>query len=515
MFYYAILALLLSMSVQAKPKRTALLEKPFYEIQKTTDGFNNQITLLESGIGSFKQRLDLIRKAQKNIEVEYFIYATDRSAKLFTLELIKAAERGVKVRILVDASIAVLALDKYFVKEMEAKGLEVKHYNTASIFRISSIQFRSHRKLLAVDDQYAITGGRNMEDDYYDISTSYNFIDRDILIEGPIVKTMRESFDKFFEHKISKKVKRPKKPRPTRIKEVERDGKMVTVMVPNKKALKKYYHRTQQAKNFVTEFQEDIKLREQMEAVGDQASIDLKSHSCPETTYASDMPGGNFFRRLKENYSDNYRGVRKALYDHMKWVNHEVLISSPYVLNNRHSRRMMNHFLNRDVKLKIYTNSLASTDAVYVAALLYDKVFNWIDQGIEVYVHPGNYVEEFPAISDEVKQARWGTHSKSMVFKSLIDNESVQEIMVGTYNIDNRSNYYNNEMAIFCKGNNELAQELSSNIESRMSAGYRINADRTATDKDGNTVSIFGVDESNLRKMKWLRIPAKIFKFLL
>lgn len=498
---------------QKEAKLTDIVPKPFFEIQKVQDGLENKMTLIETGAEALKDRLDIIAKAEKSVEVEYFIYGTDASSKLLTLELIKAAERGVRVRVLVDASIAVLALDKYYVEQMVKKGIEVKHYNTASLLRVSSIQFRNHRKLIVVDDKYAITGGRNIGDDYYDISPEYNFIDRDILVEGPIVKTMRESFDEFFNHKISTTPKTPKKPRATRRKKDMRTGRWIEV--PNTKRIKKYNARVQQAMNFVTEFQEDTLLREKIMEIGRKVQATRKTHVCPETTFTSDLPGGNFFSRLKENYSDNYRGVRKALFDKLSVVNKEVIIDSPYMINNKHSRKMMNHLLDNDVKLTLYTNSLASTDAVYVAANLYDRVFNWINSGIDVYVHAGNYYELSDVINEDVTKAKWGTHSKSQLYVSEIDGELVQEIMVSTYNIDNRSNYYNNEMAIFCKGNNELADELRAFMEHRMQEGYRLNADGSATNKNGEEVSIYGVDTDNLRKMKWLSIPSRLLKFLL
>lgn len=494
-------------------KLTDIVPKPFYEVQKAQDGLANKMTLIETGAEALKDRLDIIRKAQERIEVEYFIYTTDSSSKIFTLELIKAAQRGVKVRVLVDASIAVLSLDKHYVEQMVKKGIEVKHYNTASLIRVSSIQFRNHRKLITVDDKYAITGGRNIEDLYFDVSHEYNFLDRDVLVEGPIVKTMRESFDEFFNHKISRTPKSPKKPREYRRKKDPRTKRWIRVA--NTKAIKKYNQKTQLAMNFVTEFQDDIILREKLEEIGAKVQATRKTHVCPETTFTSDMPGGNFFSRLKENYSDNYRGVRKALFDKLSVVNKEVIIDSPYMINNKHSRRMMNHLLEKGVKLRLYTNSLASTDAVYVAANLYDRVFHWLNDGIEVYVHAGNYVELSDVIDEGVANAKWGTHSKSQLYVSEVDGELVQEIMISTYNIDNRSNYYNNEMAIFCKGNNELADELRGHLEHRMYEGYKLHADKTATDKDGNEVSIYGVDQDNLSKMKWLAIPSKILKFLL
>lgn len=495
-------------------KLTDMVPKPFYDVQKVSDGYENKMTLIETGVAGLKDRLDIIRKAEEHIEVEYFIYNHDQSSKLITLELVKAAERGVKVRVLVDASLAVLELDEFLVEQMEKSGIDVRYYNTASILRVSSIQFRNHRKLISVDDKYAITGGRNVEDDYYDMSPEYNFIDRDVLIEGPIVKTMRESFDEFFTHKIATDVKYAKKPRATRRKMDSRTRRWITV--PNTKAIAEYNRRVQEAMNFVTEFQEDIIIREEVDRIGAAVQATRKTHVCPETTFSSDMPGGNFFSRLRENYSDNFRGLRKALFDKMSVVNKEVIISSPYMINNKHSRAMMNLFLDHGVRIRLYTNSLASTDAVYVAANLYDRVFDWLNMGIEVNLHSGSYVElsEVP-VEKAATEARWGTHSKTMVYISEEDGELVKEIMIGTYNIDNRSNYYNNEMAVFCKGNNELADELIANIENRMDQGYKLNADRTATDKDGNKVSIYGIDTSNLTKMKWLSIPSKLLKFLL
>ena len=172
----------------------------------------NQVMVLNSGIASFQKRLDLIRQAKKSIEIEYFIYSIDTAGRLFTQELIKAAKRGVKVRIIVDKSLPIFELNKYYAKALKANNVEVKYYNDASIIRFSTFQFRSHRKLFVIDDKIAITGGRNLADEYYDLSGKFNFLDRDILVEGPIVKTMRETFEKFWTNKITVTPKFPKKP---------------------------------------------------------------------------------------------------------------------------------------------------------------------------------------------------------------------------------------------------------------------------------------------------------------
>lgn len=493
------------------------IPKPFYEVQKLSDGKVNKITIVESGIASFYERLELIRNARKNIEVEYFIYGVDSGSKLFTLELIKAAKRGVKVRMLIDASIAVLELDKYYARELEKFGIEVKYYNTANIYRVSSIQFRNHRKLLAVDDNFVITGGRNIENDYFDISPRYNFIDRDLLVEGPIVKTIRESFDKYFEHKISKDGKTPRKPKNilSDVK-VESDKDYQRKKEKYLRDLRRYNKKTSEAELFVQETEKDIDLRDRVYEVGELMSREQRTHVCPEITYSTDLPGGNFFKRIKENYGTKYRGLRKTLNDKISTINKRIIISSPYVLNNRRSRYLMNMLMQKNVDITVYTNSLSSTDAIYIAANLYDKVFDWVRMGIKVNLHPGNFIDNTYVVDNKVKDAYWGTHSKTHVYERELEDGTIErELMVGTYNIDNRSNFYNSEMAIFCKGNDDLIDELEEKISVRMSRAYELQKNGSALDKSGKGVSIYGVSTSKLRKMKWMKIPAKLLKFLM
>lgn len=464
--------------------------------------------LLNSGIASFQKRIDIIRKALNNIEVEYFIYGTDHSSKLLTQELVNAAERGVTVRVLIDKSAAVFVFDEHYAEVLKEQGVEVRYYNPAPMIQVSSINFRNHRKLISVDDKFAITGGRNIGDDYYDLSKSFNFLDRDVYIEGDIVKTMRESFDEYFNHKISERPEKTISP-PARVLRKRAGGK-VSVWVDNSKAINEYKEKVKAANDFIIRTEEDKKALERIAEVSLPILAQKKIHSCPELTFSTDRPGGNFLTRLVESYSDDFRYLRKTLFDKANEATKEITISSPYMINNHYSRKQMNELLMRGTKLKLYTNSLASTDAVYVAANLYKDYLTWRVWGVELYMHDGRYVDENEVFSEEVKKAKWGTHSKTQVYKS----EDHTEIMIGTYNIDNRSNHYNTEMAIFCRGNDELTQELEDNIQSRMNSGYKMKA-LTAVAPDGTTKSIFGATRKDLLKMVIIALPSWLLRPLL
>ncbi len=472
--------LIFTLTAFAEELRSKQIPYPFYA--EHNEG-QNQIMSIEFGRAALLLRLDMIRRAQKSIEVEYFIYNTDMAAKIFTRELVAAANRGVKVRILVDYSLPIFELKPSVAKALENYGIEVKYYNTASLAQLSTVQFRNHRKLLVVDDVEAMTGGRNIGDDYFDLSHEFNFHDRDVYVKGPMAKVMRESFDKYFEHKISKNPKYNEN---------------------NVRALEK-------AQEFLTESEEEVAVRARIEKEGREI-LDRKAlYTCPQMTFSSDGPGANFKARLSPTFSKNYRFLRKTLYDKTKAIDKNLLISSPYMINNFHTRKMMKRLLKKGVDITIYTNSLASTDAIYVAANLYIDVFRWNKRGINIFLHDGLSIEETPAHPEEIMKARWGTHDKTQIYET----STYSEVMIGTYNIDNRSNFYNSEMAIFCKGNDEFTAEVKNHILSRKFQGIQINDDGSVTNRAGESRSVLGSDRKGVWMMRLIALPSWLLKFLL
>mgnify|MGYP003683435995 CR=1 FL=1 len=496
---------------------------PFYEVQKSSEGKNNNLMVLNSGVASLEKRLEIIREAKKNIEVEYFIYAVDEASRLLTQELVNAAKRGVKVRILVDRSAAVFVLDEYYVKALQnvkkdngdETDITVKFYNGASLIRVSSINFRNHRKLISVDDQVAITGGRNIENDYFDLADDFNFLDRDVYIKGDIVPTLRKSFDKYFEHEISEVPALPERPALTVVQTVKRLGgkSKFTKERDNSQKISEYLAKMEKTKDFLTESQEDRDLKARIGSIGQSILSQKKVFSCPELTYSTDAPGGNFLTRLKDAYSDHYRFLRKTLFD--KLSDHDltkVTIASPYMINNTFTKELMNSLLERNIDITLYTNSLASTDAVYVAANLYKDFTKWTSRGIKVFVHAGEHFDEGEyVLKPSLRDAMWGMHAKTQVYES----QNTSEVMIGTYNIDNRSNHYNSEMAIFCKGSPDITNEVKNSIDQRIDKSYQLHNDRTATNRDGEEVSIYGANEDSLIKMRLMALPSWIVKPLL
>ena len=143
------------------------------------------------------------QSARKSIALEFFIYDVDDASRLLTQALIKRAREGVQVRILVDFSAPVFKLKPAYARLLGEAGVKVRYYNTSALYRLVSIQHRSHRKLLIIDEATVLTGGRNIANDYFDLSDHYNFLDSDLEVTGPIVKTVLQSFDVYWNSRLA------------------------------------------------------------------------------------------------------------------------------------------------------------------------------------------------------------------------------------------------------------------------------------------------------------------------
>ena len=476
----ALFFLVLAATIPGRALAKLDIPYPFYAVS----GPQNQVKVIEDGITALHLRVEMIRRAKKNIEVEYFIFNTDTAGKIIASELVAAAKRGVNVRVLVDKSFTVLKLKFNIAKELATHKVKLRYYNPAAIYRISTANFRNHRKLISVDDREAITGGRNMGDDYFDLSTHFNFNDRDIYIQGPMARALRDSFDSYYNHEIS-----------------ERPDLKQEVSVKDAAA----------AKAFLREGPAEVAARNRMSTVGKSVLSGLQAYSCPELTYATDAPGGDFSNRLDPEYSGNFRHLRKVLRDRISKVNERLIISSPYMIHNSRTEEIFAGLVAKKVKIHIYTNSLASTDAIYVAANMYLGLQDWLSKGVQVYLHDGHWPGLNPNTPVAIRNAIWGTHAKTQIYEST--NSS--EVMIGSYNVDNRSNFYNNELAVFCKGNPQFTAEVKRGIVALTERGLKVRRNNTAIDRHGKIKNIYGTEETEVIKMKAATLPSWLLKFLL
>lgn len=180
--------------------------------ESTPEAPRHYALILDEGEASLAARLNLIRSARHGIDVQTYIYDKDDSARLVLDELLAAARRGVRVRLLIDQLSAIADLDILAAASGAHRNFAIRiynptfdrakpnyvHYAASVLCCFRRFNQRMHSKLMLVDGRVGITGGRNYQDDYYDWDAEYNFRDRDVLVAGPVARDMQANFDAFW-----------------------------------------------------------------------------------------------------------------------------------------------------------------------------------------------------------------------------------------------------------------------------------------------------------------------------
>lgn len=430
---------------------------PFHPAIDVVSTQPHELTLVDGGAQSLAVRLALIREAQSALDLEFFIYDLDAASRIVTRALVERAQAGVRVRVLVDFSLAVFQLRPRYAKELAAAGVEVRYYNTSSVARFFSVQHRTHRKILLADAVAAMVGGRNIADDYFDLSSHYNFLDSDVVVRGPAVSDMQESFDLYWESPWSTRWTEP---------EDLAAGAGESLLAPRA---------------------DDEKL------VADIAGLPLAlpSHTCNNLRFVTDYPGVGLQNRR----------VFQAITEVLASAKQEVFAESPYFVLRDDGVAVLQSITERGVEVNVLTNSLHSTDAYYTVSPLYFSLRSLAVDNFKLFAYAGHAPKVTAAFPGS---QRWGVHSK----RAVIDDDT---IMIGTYNIDPRSANLNSELMVVCRGNTELAAQMRQDMASRIE-------DSQLVIGGGEVESSNLIGDASLRSLLLMGVVtpvASLFNFLL
>lgn len=248
----------------------------------------HRLTHFDQGAASLDRRLELIRSAKTSIALEFFIYDVDEASRLITQALMKKAREGVQVRLLVDFSAPVFKLKPAYAQLLGEAGVKVRYYNTSAFFRLVSVQHRSHRKLLIIDGDTVLTGGRNVANDYFDLSDHYNFLDSDFEVSGPIVQTVLASFDVYWNSHLSAEPEPDPSPSP-------------------------------EAASFFLPNEGDLAVVEKLRAAGERYRESHTTHECRDLRFVTDFP----------NAGEASRKVFTAIVEELGRARHDAVVESP------------------------------------------------------------------------------------------------------------------------------------------------------------------------------------------
>jgi len=418
------------------------------------------VYVLDKGEEALLARAWLADHAEKSIEVQYFIWSTDNIGILASEALLRAANRGVQVRVIVD-DLLVDAPDKSLLALAKHPNIDIRIYNpqhsvgTPFHKRLlnMAINFRGfnqrmHDKTFIVDGKLAITGGRNMAAEYFDYNQQYNFRDRDALLLGAVVQNMEESFNQFWASPLSAPV------------EELYDGlgviqKHVTVKDAEIQKIYANLHAyAEKPENFSPENRKAI-----LETP--QAFLKLAEQIVwTDIEFISDTPGKN---KQKFLLGGGGRTTEK-LAQLVEKAEQQVVIQSPYLVMSNSAIKLFKKAIKRGVKVRINTNSLASTDNIQAFSGYRNQRDILTKMGVEIFEYkPDPQVKQHllrQAMAANEKPPVFAIHAKTMV----VDGETVY---IGTFNFDPRSQNLNTEVGVIVR-DTALASQVQNAIETDM-----------------------------------------------
>jgi putative cardiolipin synthase len=407
--------------------------------------------VLEHGEDALLWRGALTDRAERAIDAQYFIWTQDNVGTIAAERLLRAAERGVRVRVLVDD--IPLATDPRFLAMLDAHPLiEIRVYNPTGVvgrqffpkalaiagdfYRLNR---RMHNKALIVDGAFAVIGGRNIADEYYDMHREYNFRDRDLLCVGPVVGEIAGAFDRYWNSVWAVPVAALVRVDPT---DEERADYYA--------ALHAY---VADEGHFPPRFHEALT----------QTHVQM-ANLARELVWGParliyDVPGKNDdIARL-----DAFGAMGQLLTDTALAAQREIVAETPYLAMMPGTFRVMGALRERGVRVRILTNGLASTDNIVAFSRYAGERAALLRLGVELHElmpfpqHHGEIVRRLARMQGSTRLA---LHAKTMV----IDRRTV---FVGTFNMDPRSTHLNTEMGVLVDSP-ELATKVVAAIERDM-----------------------------------------------
>lgn len=386
----------------------------------TMSGFR----VVVSGTDALATLMLLADQAQRTLDLQYYLVHNEPSTRALLQHVRAAADRGVRVRLLVD-DLHTSGNDEALLRLTQHPSIEVRLYNPlpngrfstitkilGSLSDVNRINRRMHNKMFVADNALAFSGGRNLGDAYFLQSGEANFVDMDLLVAGPAVRALSRSFDRYWNSALAYPV-----------------TSLVDDAEPPASAASKPALDTPppaeptlglQASSAALEVAPGGAMRLAWAPArllaDDPAKIEVLGAASPELTMFDD--------------------VAKL----MRSAQHEIVIISPYLVPGPRGMAMFSELRRRGVRVRILTSSLAATDApvVHVGYAHYREAM--LEQGVELYElrprlgAPASRVGAFGS-------SRARLHAKAMV----IDG---RYLLVGSMNLDPRSINLNTELGL-------------------------------------------------------------------
>ena len=474
------------------PPSVAFEPDPGTKLGRLTTEFSNRHGPGVSGYApvdlnsdGLRWRLALIDSAERSLDLLYYLWYDDPSGLVMLEHVIEAAERGVRVRVVVDDALFLKGKSSLAALSAHPK-IEIRVFNpwaskgaarvAETAARAKKLNRRMHDKILIADSQMAILGGRNIGDHYFGLHHKYNFHDLDMVVIGDAADGSDEIFDHFWN---SDRVI----PATAFVKEVSWE----TIAEGREEELERLRGAEELAGFPITwrDWTEDLAV--------------LVEGMSPGTSTLE------YDKLVEETDEDAYDAVL-GLAELVDQAQSEVLIVNAYVIPGDRMMEIFRSAEERGVRVRVLTNSLASNDVPAVTAKYKKYRKPLIEAGVELYefgAHPE--IQAGIVDTDPVEAGFAGLHTKALV----VDREYVY---IGSLNLDPRSIRLNTEMGMIV-ASPEFAEVVAAIAERDMAPA---NSWHVRLDENGKL--FWESDEGTVTRQPaqsgWQRVQAWFFKIV-
>ena len=406
-------------------------------------------------------RLQLIEHAQRTIDLQYYIWANDQVGALALEAVLRAAERGVKVRLLIDDNNS-KELQSTYRAMAEHPNIQIKMFNPYRfrtfraldiLLNFNRITRRMHNKTFTIDHQVSLIGGRNMSNQYYNVGDNFQFSDMDVLLVGQAVTDITQSFDEYWQHDYAYPIQQlvPS------TKRLSYDG-MRKQLADNwtKSQIEPFLQNYQGARAFNNWFNKNLSL-EWVNARVVQDSADKIRKETP--------------KEQNLNFQLDYVMRDPKLY---------VDLVSAYFVPDQNNVNTLKDLVKKGVQIRVVTNSFKANDVPIVHAFYAKHREQLLQSGVQLY--------EFQPILPLTltKKARVQLFGKSKFDRNHFGKSSLHakylvndnaQVFIGSFNFDQRSAYLNTEIGVVLNSPH-LARVIHSNMDNDLlNYAYKVELD--------------------------------------
>ena len=436
------------------------------------------------GMDALGARLRLLEKAEKSVDLQYFLMKDDTAGRVVLHALLEAADRGVRIRFLLD-DVFTTAPDMNLLLVNQHPNVQVRLFNPVSRRGFRALNFvgdfrranrRMHNKSFTVDNAVSIVGGRNIADEYFQLKDTSVFADFDVVALGPVVSEISESFDDYWNHQLAIPIEQ------------------LSADLPPNALEEKRAEIGEQANALYTGVYEN--------ALKSHLLQDIVSGAQPlfeaDARVMADSP-----EKLVNAVGAEHKKLAGELRELVTSATEEVIIISPYYVPGKNGVALTRELLDAGIRVVVVTNSLASNNHVPVHSAYGRYRKDIAGMGVELFEtrsDAGRFIQDTDA------PEQFTLHTKLM----LIDR---RYLFVGSLNMDPRSIDINAEMGLLIDSP-EMTGAIADRIDERLpNMAYKIVlTDKNKLEWHGITDGVEVIETKEPQTSGWLRFKAWFLK---